>query len=304
MNSYTFALVDVFTERPLAGNQLAVVLNAEGLEDGQVQAIAREFNYSETTFILPPRQSKADWRLRSFTKKAEVFGSGHHTLGAWWALAAGGGLVLRDPETIFWQEVGESVLPVAIASEGGAPRRVAMTQSKPHFGDKLTDLVGLARALGLEPSDLGADLGAGLNLERLEPQAVSTGAMHLLTPVRALSILEHVRVDAERLVELARPLGCEGCYLFSLETLEQNSAAHARAFFPGIGIAEDPATGSAAGPLGALLASRGLLQEGTWRVIEQGDEVGRPSRIEVRVSGDQVEIAGQAVIVGEGKLFL
>ena len=296
MNSYTFVLVDVFTERPLAGNQLAVILNAEGLDDGQLQATAREFNYSETTFILPPRQAKADRRLRSFTPKAEVFGIGHHTLGAWWALAARGGLDLRDPETKFWQEIGESVLPVAIASEGGEPLRVAMTQDKPHFGDKLTDLAGLAHALGIEVSDF--------DLERLEPQAVSTGAMHLLTPVRSLSVLERVRVDAERLVEVARPLGCEGCYLFSLETSEPNSAAHARAFFPGIGISEDPATGSAAGPLGALLASRGLLPEGAWSVIEQGDEIERPSRIEVRVSGGQVEVAGRSVIVAEGKLFL
>ena len=296
MNPYTFVLVDVFTECPLAGNQLPVILNAEGLDDGQLQAIAREFNYSETTFILPPRQAKADWRLRSFTKKEEVFGSGHHTLGAWWTLAARGELALRDPETEFWQEIGESIWAVSITSEGRAPLRVAMTQDKPRFGDKLTDLAGLAHALGLEVSDF--------DLERLKPQAVSTGAMHLLTPVRALSVLERVRVNAERLVAVARPLGCEGCYLFSLETREPNSAAHARAFFPGIGISEDPATGSAAGPLGALLASRGLLPEGTWRVIEQGDEIGRPSRIEVRVSGGQVEVAGRSVIVAEGKLFL
>jgi trans-2,3-dihydro-3-hydroxyanthranilate isomerase len=304
MNSYTFVLLDVFTERPLAGNQLPVILNAEGLDDGRLQAIAREFNYSETTFILPPRHAKADWRLRSFTPKAEVFGTGHHTLGAWWALAAKEGLVLSDPETTFWQEIGESVLPVVITSAGGAPLRVAMTQNKPHFGDVLTDLAGLARALGLDPSDFGIDFGADFDLERLKPQAVSTGAMHLLTPVRSLSVLKRVRVDAERLIALARPLGCEGCYLFSLETREPDSVAHTRAFFPGIGIAEDPATGSAAGPLGALLASHGLLPEGTWRVIEQGDEIGRPSRIEVRVSGGQVEVAGRSVIVAEGKLFL
>jgi trans-2,3-dihydro-3-hydroxyanthranilate isomerase len=296
MNPYTFALVDVFTERPLAGNQLPVILNAEGLDDGQLQAIAREFNYSETTFILLPRQAKADWRLRSFTKKEEVFGSGHHTLGAWWALAAGGKLALRDPETKFWQEIGESVWPVSITSEGGAPLRVAMTQDKPRFGDKPADIAGLAHALGLEVSDF--------DLERLEPQAVYTGATHLLTPARSLSVLERVRVDAEKLVAVTRPLGCDGCYLFSLETREPNSAAHARAFSPGVGIAEDPATGSAAGPLAALLASRGLFPEGKWKVIEQGDEIGRPSRIEARVSGDKVEIAGRAVVVAEGKLFL
>jgi trans-2,3-dihydro-3-hydroxyanthranilate isomerase len=296
MNSYAFALVDVFTEHPFAGNQLAVIFDAEGLDDGQLQAIAREFNYSETTFTLRPSHAKADWRLRSFTKKEEVFGSGHHTLGAWWALAARGKLALRDPETKFWQEIGESILPVSIASEDGAPMRVAMTQDKLHFGEKPADIAGLARALGLEVSDF--------DFERLEPQAVSTGATHLLTAVRSLSALERVRMDAEKLVAITRPLGCDGCYLFSLETRELNSAAHARAFSPGIGIAEDPATGSAAGPLAALLASRGLFPEGKWKVIEQGDEIGRPSRIEARVIGDQVEIAGKSVIVAEGKLVL
>jgi PhzF family phenazine biosynthesis protein len=294
-SAYQFVLVDVFTDRPFAGNQLAVFPKAEGLNDGQMQTIAREFNYSETTFILPPARPQADWRLRSFTKTEEVFGSGHHTLGAWWVLAAWGGAVLRDPETKFWQEIGERVLPVTIASDAGSPLRVAMAQEQPRFGGKLTDLDGLARALGLDSSDFDA--------ERLEPQAVSTGAAHLLTPVRSLSALERVRVDAEGLVEIARPLGCEGCYLFSLETREPGSLAHARGFFPGIGIAEDPATGSAAGPLGALLASRGILPEGKWAVVEQGDELGRPSRIEVRVEGDQVEIAGRSVVVAEGTLF-
>jgi len=296
MNSHTFVVVDVFTERPLAGNQLAVIPNAEGLDDDRLQAIAREFNYSETTFILPPRRAQADWRLRSFSPSAEVFGAGHNALGAWWVLAARGDVALRDPETRLWQELGERVLPVAIASEAGAPLRVAMTQDKPRFGDKLTDRAGLAHALGLDTSDF--------DVEGLEAQAVYTGATHLLAPVRTLSALERVRVDAGLLVALARPLGCQGAYLFSLETREPGSAAHARAFFPGIGIAEDPATGSAAGPLGALLASRRLIPEGAWMVIEQGDEIGRPSRIEVRVSGDQVEVAGRSVIVAEGKLFL
>jgi len=296
MDSYKFVLVDVFTEQPLAGNQLAVVLNARGLADSKMQAIAREFNYSETTFILPSRQAKAAWRLRSFSPSAEVFGAGHNALGAWWVLAARGIIGLSDPFTTLWQELGGKVLPVGIYSEAGKPLRVAMTQSEPHFGDKLTDRTELACALGLDSSDLEVD--------GLEPQAVSTGAMHLLVPVRSLSALERVRVDAHALITLARPLGCEGCYLFCLETHEQGAAVRARAFFPGIGISEDPATGSAAGPLGAYLASRNLIAEGVWAVIEQGVEMERPSRIEVRVQGEQVEVAGRSVIVAEGTLHL
>lgn len=294
MDSYKFVLVDVFTEQPLAGNQLAVVLKAQGLADRQMQAIAREFNYSETTFILPPRQAKANWRLRSFSPSAEVFGAGHNALGAWWVLAEHGTIDLSDPLTTLWQELGERVLPVGVYSETGQPLRVAMTQGKPRFGGKLTDRTALAHTLGLDPSDLEVD--------GLEAQAVSTGAAHLLVPVRSLSALERVRVNAQSLMTLARPLGCQGCYLFCLETQEQGTAARARAFFPGIGISEDAATGSAAGPLGAYLASRSLIAEGVWAVIEQGVEMKRPSRIEVRVQGNQVEVAGRSVIVAEGAI--
>ncbi len=296
MSSYKFVLVDVFTERPLAGNPLAVFPNAKGLDGNQMQAIAREFNFSETTFVLPSRQAKAAWRLRCFSPSAEVFGAGHNALGAWWVLAEHGIIGLSDPITTLWQELGEKVLPVGIYSEAGKPLRVAMTQSEPHFGDKLTDRTALARALGLDSSDLEVD--------GLEAQAVSTGAMHLLVPMRSLSALGRIRVDAEALVTLARPLGCQGCYLFCSETHERGTAVRARAFFPGIGISEDPATGSAAGPLGAYLASRNLMAEGVWTVIEQGIEMGRPSRIEVRVQGKQVEVAGRSVIVADGTLSL
>jgi len=295
---YKFALVDVFTEQPLAGNQLAVFPKAQGLTDDQMQAIAREFNYSETTFILPPRQAKADFRLRSFSPSAEVFGAGHNALGAWWVLGAHGAVSLSDSRAALWQELGERVLPVEISSQAGALLRVAMTQGEPRYGKKLTERAALAGALGLDPSELESED------ESLDPQAVSTGAMHLLVPVRSLAALKRVRVDAEKLIALAGPLGCHGCYLFSLETRERGSAAHARAFFPGIGISEDPATGSAAGPLAALLASRGLIPEGAWVVIEQGDEMARPSRIVARVKGGQIEVAGRSVIVAEGTLFL
>jgi PhzF family phenazine biosynthesis protein len=296
MESCNFVLVDVFTRWPFAGNQLAVIPDAQGLGDDQMQAIAREFNYSETTFILPARQAKAAWRLRSFSPTAEVFGAGHNALGAWWVLAERGRLDLSAPFTTLWQELGGKSLPVGIYSEAGKPLRVSMTQGEPRFGDKLTDLTALARALSLDSSDF--------EIDGLEAQAVSTGAMHLLVPVRSRPTLERVRVDAQALIMIARPLGCQGCYLFCLDTHEQGTAIRARAFFPGIGISEDPATGSAAGPLGAYLASRNLIAEDVWAVIEQGVEMGRPSRIEVRVQGRQVEVAGRSVIVADGTMSL
>jgi trans-2,3-dihydro-3-hydroxyanthranilate isomerase len=294
MPSYDFVLLDVFTDRPLSGNPLPVVPRADGLTAEQMQALAREFNASETTFVLPPADRRATRRLRCFSPTHEVFGAGHNALGAWWAIVARGDVEVADGETRLWQELGDRVLPVDVTLENAALVRVSMTQAAPVSAIGVPDLAQLARALGL---DAYALVVAGLR-----PQVISTGATHLLVPARSLEDLARVRVDAAGLTAVAKPLGCEGCYLFCLETRERGAAAHARAFFPGIGIPEDPATGSAAGPLGAYLAARRLIAEGQWITIEQGDEIHRPSRIQVRVTGDCVEVAGRCAVVAEGTL--
>jgi len=120
--------------------------------------------------------------------------------------------------------------------------------------------------------------------------------------VQNVDDLTRVHVDARRLTDVAKPLGCEGCYLFCLETRDPVIVARARGFFPGIGIAEDPATGSAAGPLGVYLAARQRVQQGRWITIAQGYEMHRPSRIEVRVTEDRVEVAGRCATVATGML--
>jgi PhzF family phenazine biosynthesis protein len=296
MESYPFVLVDVFTDAPLAGNPLAVVFEAEGLDAARMQALAREFNLSETTFVLPPRSSEATRRLRCFSPSAEVFGAGHNALGAWWAILERGDLAVPEGETMLWQELGERVLPVSVTRVSGQLRRIAMTQAPPRVGTGLPDRDALGHALSLDRD--------ALEVDGLEPQVVSTGATHLLVPARDLADLARVRVDARALTALAKPLGCEGCYLFCLETWEPSSVAHARGFFPGIGIDEDPATGSAAGPLAHYLATRDRAPKGEWLTIEQGDEILRPSRIEARVEGDRVEVAGRCAILAEGTLRL
>jgi len=172
-----------------------------------------------------------------------------------------------------------------------------MTQSRPVFGEKFGDKAMLAETLSLNEADFA--------FESLEPQAVSTGAFHFLVPVKNIEALRKVRVDAAKLIELARPLGCHGCYLYTLETLYKESAAHARAFFPGIGMtSEDPATGTAAGPLAAYLVAKGVLPAEKTLIIEQGYEINRPSLIEVSVNGDEIKVGGKCVIVGEGNLKL
>jgi trans-2,3-dihydro-3-hydroxyanthranilate isomerase len=294
MTAFDFTLLDVFTDRPLCGNPLAVVFGARLLSDREMQDVAREFGYSETTFVLPSRRVEAAWRLRSFTPCAEVYGAGHNALGAWWAIAERRQVALEDGTTTVLQELGDRVLPVDIESRGERVTRVAMTQAKPVFGHGVQEPAALARALGLKRHDL--------DVEGLEARAVSTGAMHLLVPIRSLEAIGRVHVDSARLLEIAKPLRCHGCYTFTLETRDPSAAAHARAFFPGIMASEDPATGSAAGPLGALLVQRGLVKAGDAQVIEQGDELGRPSRIEVRADHDEVVVGGRCVVFAEGRL--
>jgi trans-2,3-dihydro-3-hydroxyanthranilate isomerase len=297
MDKYSYKLVDVFTETPLEGNQLAVVFGADNLSVERMLAITREFNHSETTFVLTPRNDKAAWRLRSFTLAEEVFGAGHQTLGAWWAIAENNLIDLKTGENVIYQEIGDEILPLEIYVAAGKPQRILMTQSKPVFGESFGDKAMLAETLSLNESDF--------SFESLEPQAVSTGAFHFLVPVKNIAALRKVRVDAAKLIELARPLGCHGCYLYTLETVNENSAAHARAFFPGIGMnSEDPATGTAAGPLAAYLVSKGVLPAEKILIIEQGYEINRPSLIEVSVNGDEIKVGGKCVIVGEGNLKL
>jgi PhzF family phenazine biosynthesis protein len=296
MGRYSFVTVDVFTAEPLAGNPLAVFPDAAALDAREMQAIAREFGHSETTFVLPPRESKALWRLRCFSPTAEVFGAGHNALGAWWVLGATGRLTFAAgaARTLVHQELGDRVLPVELSHPRGTLERVTMTQAPPAFGETIADLEALAEALGIAEDELEP--------APLRPQAVSTGAKHLLVPVRGLAVLSKLAVHPGRLLEVVRPVGCQGAYVFTRETREATSSAHARAFFPGIGIVEDPATGSAAGPLGAYLAARGMIRPGAVAVVEQGDEMGRPSRIEVHVDGDLVQVGGRCAIVVEGTL--
>ena len=288
-----FYLVDVFTCDAFAGNPLAVVADADGVDETTMRHVAREFNQSETTFLLLPTQPGALWRLRSFTPSgAEVFGAGHNALGAWWWLAEAGRLALNAPRTTFAQELGARVLPVEILSDAGKPSAIGMVQASPFFGAVCTDLRALAAALRVTESDLLVD--------RLPAQVVSTGASHLLVPARNRAAVESARPDAERLAALLQTLGGQGCYLFCLEPPDPAATAYARFFNPTVGIREDPATGSAAGPLACHLAACGIVGESADVVVEQGHSMARPSRIEVRLRGAGVQIFGRGVLVAEG----
>jgi trans-2,3-dihydro-3-hydroxyanthranilate isomerase len=300
-----FYFVDVFAAAPLTGNPVAVVPDADGLTEAQMQAIAREFNQSETAFVLVPELPGATVRLRSFTPiGAEVFGAGHNALGSWLWLALAGrlpaaavaaGAIEAGPGPGLAQQIGGDVLPVRVRREPGGPVVVSMDQSPPQFGNIAADRGALAAALGLAEDDLVADDPA---------QVVATGAGHLLVSLRDRAAIDRAVPHAAELAAVLAGVGGEGCYVYTRERPEgDDAAAYARFFNPTMGIAEDPATGTAAGPLAALLVRRGQIEAGT-AFIEQGRALGRPSRIQVRASGPSVTVSGSGLISVEGFLHL
>jgi len=312
--NYNFIQLDVFTDRAFCGNPLAVFPEAEGLSDERMQQIAREMNLSETVFVLPSEKEAVLRRLRIFTPSSELPFAGHPVVGTWNCLARDG--VVPLPENgngwvSIKHEVGIGVLPVDIEFKEGEPGRVVMTQGKFEIRGEIEDWheqAEIARALGLAREDLD---------ETLPIQAVSTGNTMLLVPVRSLSDLGNCRPNLPLLDEISKrsdfaEANATGCYAFTRETIEIGEArAHAR-FFIGQNIGEDPATGSAAGPLGGYLvyhdAARVEAQDGAYRfVIEQGDFIHRPSRIGLEVKGkpgsvEEVRVGGTSVVVAQGTL--
>ena len=292
-----FYWVDVFAVEPLTGNPLAVVEGGEHLPLELLQRIAREFNQSETTFVMRPTRKEATWRLRSLTAAGvEVFGAGHNALGAWWWLADAGKLPLTSGVSAFHQEIGARVLPVTVSSEGRVPSRIVMDQEAPQMLTKVTDVARLAQSLGLTPEELAVD--------RVPCQVVFTGAAHLMVPIRDRDTVDRIRPNAPALFEVLKHAGAEGCYVFSLDARQPGATAYSRFFNPTVGIWEDPATGTAAGPLAALLVAHGLARVGQIQVIEQGTAMGRTSLIQAEVFADKVQIAGRGVVIASGKLMV
>ena len=310
MRQYSFLQLDVFTDHAFSGNPLAVFPEAENLTDREMQQVAREMNLSETVFVLPPRDEKALRRLRIFTPARELPFAGHPVVGTWNALAREGVVPLPEGGTGWTrvdQEVGIGLLPVDVEFQNGQPVRVVMTQGKFEAHAEVVDTgerAEIARGLGLAPEDLD---------EHLPVQTISTGIPVLAVPLRSLEALGRCRVNEASLSSAYRRVGALSCYAFTRETMDGGaSEAHARLFAPDDGIAEDPATGSAAGSLSGYLVHHGALKvestEGIFRfVIEQGDFIDRRSRISAEVKGArsavaQVRIGGPSVVVARGHL--
>jgi trans-2,3-dihydro-3-hydroxyanthranilate isomerase len=279
-----FALVDVFASTPLSGNPLAVVLDADELSDGQMQRVAGEFNQPETTFVLRPRRPGATRRLRSFTAAgSEVVGAGHNALGAWWWLVESGVVEAGALQ----QELGDEVLPVSVERHRDR-LDVAMRQAAPVPGAEVAAR-DFAAALGLP-----ADAFAG----GVRGRVVSTGSPHLLLPARDRAIVDAAAPDSAVLRESLAGCAAQGCYLFAVS----GDRAYARFFNPTVGLWEDPATGSAAGPL-AWWLTRDTPGPATL-TVEQGHALGRPSELYVEVDGAAVTLHGAAALAAEGRLHV
>ncbi|MDV2495310.1 MAG: PhzF family phenazine biosynthesis protein [bacterium] len=300
MPTYRVLQADVFTDRPFGGNPVAVLPEAEGLDEATMQQIAREMNLSETAFVFPPTAPGADVRVRFFTPEREIPFAGHPTLGTHYLLALEGRYELREPVTRIHQEIGLGVLPVDLHVSGGGVAHVVMTQDLPTFGPEATHRGLVTKALSLTPEALAPGHPV---------QVVSTGLPHLIIPLSSLKAIEAARVDLAAMDELAETLEVDCFMPFSLETVDPAKAVHVRMFAPRLGVPEDPATGSGSGALGAYLARHKLVKATsptTVIVSEQGLEAGRPSTVRIEVDGTDditaVRVGGQVVKVMEGTL--
>lgn len=303
MRNYIFYQLDVFTETAFSGNPLAVFPEAVGIGETEMQKIANEMNLSETVFVFP--SDKAARRLRIFTPKQELPLAGHPVVGTW-NLLARLGLTPQEENgrVVVEQELNVGVLPVEIEFRGGAPSQVVMTQGKfeaLETIDEAAEIENLANSLGLASEDLN-------HTPALPVQTISTGIKSLAVPVKSLEALEKIKINSSALSDIYLLRGAIGCYVFTFETIEAGSRVHARFFAPDDGIAEDAATGSAAGALSAYLIHHAAIDVNSF-TVEQGDFMNRPSRIFAEVTGEKgnverVNIGGSSVVVAKGEIYL
>jgi len=287
-----FYQLDVFTDKPLAGNPLAVITDGDGLSPRRMQAIAREMNLSETVFVQKPTGNRALARLRIFTTQRELPLAGHPVIGTWFLLAQLGVVPAQEGGVHVLQQTGAGVLPVEITFHEGRPLRVAMTQKQAEFRAARMDRGALARALALGPRDFDPSLPI---------ECVSTGIFNLIVPLRRRSALQSIEPNPAALRSVLRDSG-NMAYCF---TAESGNTVFARGILTWA-IGEDPATGSAAGSLGAYLVHQGRLKLATPLEIHQGIEMQRPSRIRVEVLAQHGKlvprVSGTAVNIMEGFL--
>jgi len=290
---FNLVQVDVFSSRPLEGNALAVITDGRGLSDQEMQALAKETNLSETTFIFPrdaATEREKGVRVRIFTVAEELPFAGHPTLGTAFVLRGQS----EASEVVLDLNVGQ--VPVRFDDAAGQPVFGEMTQADPDFGS-LHDRDAVARATGLKIEDFDSSLPI---------QTVSTGLRFVIVPLRSLAISSELRIDLRRGAEYLETTDGKFFYFVTRETVDPAGRLHARMIFYN---GEDPATGSAAGSTAAWMVAHGVAKSDERVLIEQGIEMKRPSRIFVRAEKKDnrvvnVRVGGNCVPVMRGEVSL
>jgi len=303
--SYRYLHLDVFTSRRFSGNQLAVFLDGRGLATADMQAIAKEMNFSESTFVFPARDPSTDMRVRIFTPGEELPMAGHPTIGSAFALACAG--VLRSPHQRVVFGLGVGPTPVDLTWADDELTFAWMTQARPTFGAASRTVSEMAATALRLPADAVAKTA-------LPVQVVSCGVPYVIVPLATRADVDRAALDASAYDSLLQRMALEmtPVYVFSTETDDSDSATvYTRMFAPALGIAEDPATGSAAGPLGCYLLAHAVLDAAKAATIVnlQGVRMGRPSVIHMAIASEagtitRVRVGGEAVLAGEGTLYV
>lgn len=300
MKQYKLYQIDSFTKEKFTGNPAGVITNADGLSESEMQKIARELNNSETAFIFLSDSKEYDVHLRYFTPTIEVPICGHATIAAHYARAIENNL---KPSRIY-QKTKAGILPIDILKEND-DYKIVMTQGKIEFGSFIEgdEKEQLVSALGISQNDL---------LVNHRIQIVSTGHSKVMIGVNNKSIVNHLKPNYDALAKLSGLIQCNGYYIYTMDTEENDILIHGRMFAPAIGINEDPVTGNANGPLGAYLVFHKLVQHDGSQfkfMAKQGEAIGRAGIIEVTVEIENempalVRICGEAVIAFQSEIVL
>jgi trans-2,3-dihydro-3-hydroxyanthranilate isomerase len=297
---YKYHTADVFTDKAFGGNQLAVLPDARGLSTEQMQAITREFNYSETVFVVPPDNPAHTRRFRIFIPTAEIPFAGHPTVGGAFVLAATGEIALDGDETRIVCEEGVGPVPVVVRSRNGKPYFTQLTAAKiPEKHDQRYDAQTIASILSLVESDIDVEDGNAI-------EGWNAGLPYLCVPLKSRDALERARVKVDLLDQHLRGKFCTEPYVFT----KDGDAYRARMFAPLLGVPEDPATGSAAAAFAGYVGARSLTSDGTVSfTVHQGVEMGRPSRLDVEIDLSQgaiaaVRVGGASVLISSGTLYV
>jgi trans-2,3-dihydro-3-hydroxyanthranilate isomerase len=310
--TYQFHIADVFTDKAFGGNQLAVLPDARGLNDEQMQSITREFNFSETIFVFPPENPAHTKRVRIFTPGGELTFAGHPTVGVAYVLAAFGEIPLDGAETRIVLEEGVGPVPVSIRAEAGKPVFTQLTTAKiPEKGGKQCDPDEIAAILSLNSADI--NVGGEHEIE-----AWSVGLPFLYIPLKTLDALGRARTQFDRWERYLGDGWASELFIFVEEEASATRAGakngegvmRARMFSPRLGIPEDAATGSACAAFAGYLSARSTKRDGTLKwTVHQGVEMGRPSRLDVEsdvVGGEvkSVRVGGSTVLIASGTLHI